>query len=268
MVMKRRKFLGVNYIKTIKHILVTHIALLAFFSGIVYALAVEEDGTQIETNEAVECTQEVKLCSDGSSVGRVAPDCEFSLCPDEVVEDVATSTEATEVTATPVEILELGRVLDAKAQERIINLTANLSNKTDAIIARSFQIVERAESRLEKTNATATEEIETDLARIQLQTARQAIDEASLMMSQIDSTVISAVTSDKPLTNWESVKNIFTSTQSYLHEAKASIELGLAILSGEKVEVTEIQTEDQAEVVATSTDEEIDEEIDEEVVSQ
>ena len=30
----------------------------------------------------VACTQDAKLCPDGSYVGRVGPDCEFALCPD------------------------------------------------------------------------------------------------------------------------------------------------------------------------------------------
>lgn len=30
------------------------------------------------------CTQEAKLCSDGSAVGRTGPNCEFALCPAEV----------------------------------------------------------------------------------------------------------------------------------------------------------------------------------------
>jgi hypothetical protein len=32
-------------------------------------------------NNGVACTMEAKLCPDGSSVGRVAPDCEFAVCP-------------------------------------------------------------------------------------------------------------------------------------------------------------------------------------------
>ena len=32
----------------------------------------------------VVCTQEAKLCPDGSYVGRVGPECEFALCPGEV----------------------------------------------------------------------------------------------------------------------------------------------------------------------------------------
>ena len=34
------------------------------------------------TCEPVACTQEAKVCPDGSSVGRVGPDCEFAACPE------------------------------------------------------------------------------------------------------------------------------------------------------------------------------------------
>lgn len=32
-------------------------------------------------DEGVACTMDAKICPDGSAVGRVAPDCEFSPCP-------------------------------------------------------------------------------------------------------------------------------------------------------------------------------------------
>jgi putative hemolysin len=32
--------------------------------------------------EAVACTEEAKICPDGSAVGRVGPDCEFAACPE------------------------------------------------------------------------------------------------------------------------------------------------------------------------------------------
>jgi len=35
-----------------------------------------------EEENAVYCTQEVRQCPDGSYVGRVPPDCNFSPCPD------------------------------------------------------------------------------------------------------------------------------------------------------------------------------------------
>lgn len=35
-----------------------------------------------ETNPKIACTMEAKLCPDGSSVGRVGPNCEFEKCPE------------------------------------------------------------------------------------------------------------------------------------------------------------------------------------------
>ena len=32
-------------------------------------------------NERIACTQEAKLCPDGSAVGRTGPNCEFAPCP-------------------------------------------------------------------------------------------------------------------------------------------------------------------------------------------
>jgi hypothetical protein len=31
--------------------------------------------------EQISCTQEAKICSDGSAVGRIGPNCEFAVCP-------------------------------------------------------------------------------------------------------------------------------------------------------------------------------------------
>ncbi len=35
------------------------------------------------TEEGAPCTLEAKICSDGSSVGREGPSCEFAPCPNE-----------------------------------------------------------------------------------------------------------------------------------------------------------------------------------------
>jgi hypothetical protein len=37
--------------------------------------------------EQVFCTQDAKLCPDGSYVGRIGPHCEFALCPSEALMD-------------------------------------------------------------------------------------------------------------------------------------------------------------------------------------
>lgn len=36
------------------------------------------------------CTEEAKVCPDGSSVGRQGPSCEFAACPDEVAPTACT----------------------------------------------------------------------------------------------------------------------------------------------------------------------------------
>ena len=40
------------------------------------------ENERLEDSEVV-CIMDAKLCSDGSSVGRVGPNCEFTPCPDE-----------------------------------------------------------------------------------------------------------------------------------------------------------------------------------------
>ena len=48
----------------------------------------------------VACTEEAKLCPDGSSVGRVGPNCEFALCPGvSKIQTLASSTD--EMSGTP-----------------------------------------------------------------------------------------------------------------------------------------------------------------------
>ena len=46
------------------------------FAGIIYLVF-----GIVDRNEQSICTMEVKICPDGSSVGRIGPDCEFAKCP-------------------------------------------------------------------------------------------------------------------------------------------------------------------------------------------
>jgi hypothetical protein len=51
------------------------------------------------------CTQEAKLCPDGSSVGRVGPNCEFAACPTVVATPIETLMMSATPSATPVSVL-------------------------------------------------------------------------------------------------------------------------------------------------------------------
>ncbi|MFH1671160.1 MAG: GerMN domain-containing protein [Candidatus Portnoybacteria bacterium] len=57
----------------------------------------------INSEEPVACTMEAKLCSDGSYVGRVAPDCDFALCPKEDLIQVE-SPQASDTITSPLVI--------------------------------------------------------------------------------------------------------------------------------------------------------------------
>lgn len=69
------------------------VLLLAIISGAFFLY--EKD--PIET--PVACTEEAKMCPDGSFVGRVAPNCEFAECP--MIEQVTTPTPPPTVIEQP-----------------------------------------------------------------------------------------------------------------------------------------------------------------------
>jgi hypothetical protein len=63
--------------------------------------------TKFMTPKAVQtaCTLEAKLCPDGSSVGRVGPDCEFAACPTVIATPIETSMASATPSATPISVL-------------------------------------------------------------------------------------------------------------------------------------------------------------------
>lgn len=66
--------------------------LVAFNLGVLYEkTGVETALTQAPAPGQV-CTQEAKLCPDGSSVGRTGPNCEFAACPGSVATTTGSST--------------------------------------------------------------------------------------------------------------------------------------------------------------------------------
>lgn len=63
------------------------IATIAFALGVAGAIGcAKKDTAHPDDVDATACTEEAKLCPDGSSVGREGPDCEFAACPGEEAE--------------------------------------------------------------------------------------------------------------------------------------------------------------------------------------
>jgi len=57
---------------------------------------------QLPNNTKQFCTQEAKLCPDGSAVGRTGPNCEFSLCPGENQLQIITNFEECAAAGNPI----------------------------------------------------------------------------------------------------------------------------------------------------------------------
>ena len=55
-------------------------SLIGYYFG--YDVGFEQAVKGLGGNQ-IACTQDAKLCPDGSYVGRVSPNCEFALCPGE-----------------------------------------------------------------------------------------------------------------------------------------------------------------------------------------
>lgn len=57
------------------------VAIIIFFSVLIAgSFLINKNKEGIQENKQVACTEEAKLCPDGSSVDRVSPDCEFAEC--------------------------------------------------------------------------------------------------------------------------------------------------------------------------------------------
>jgi hypothetical protein len=64
-------------------------AILALSLFIAGCSAAVDNGVKTGEDKTV-CTQEAKVCPDGSSVGRTAPNCEFAPCPDDAAKSPGT----------------------------------------------------------------------------------------------------------------------------------------------------------------------------------
>lgn len=73
--------------KMVALVLFISLPIVAFFFGMRYqALLMEQTYTTPSVTPSptlIACTEEAKICPDGSAVGRTGPNCEFSKCPEQ-----------------------------------------------------------------------------------------------------------------------------------------------------------------------------------------
>ena len=91
-----------------RSLLITLAALIVLGGAVSYFLDVRN--LSLGGGSGIVCTMDVKLCPDGSYVGRTGPNCEFTACPSETPTNnsntLAIGTSAT-IQGTTIEVLEL-----------------------------------------------------------------------------------------------------------------------------------------------------------------
>ncbi len=100
-------------------------------------------------------------------------------------------------------------VLSGVRQQRVLNLSANISNRMEAAIDRLFNIVGRLEQRIFKLNS---EGINTEAASAKLREAAQQLASARARLGNIDTLVTEATTSQEPKTAWQTVRTVYQQT--------------------------------------------------------
>jgi hypothetical protein len=80
-----------TFSKIVAGILFIALPFIGFYLGMQYGKEIkaltsmsvfdDKNGLSPKPQEPVACTQEAKVCPDGSAVGRTGPNCEFAECP-------------------------------------------------------------------------------------------------------------------------------------------------------------------------------------------
>lgn len=72
--------------KTIALIMFTLLPILAFLIGVEYEKKQSEQPVYSNPQQKA-CTEDARICPDGSTVGRTGPNCEFAKCPTPTVKE-------------------------------------------------------------------------------------------------------------------------------------------------------------------------------------
>ena len=133
---------------------------------------------------------------------------------------------------------EPAKLLSKLKQQRIINLSTNISNRLDASVFRHKQISERIDSRLNKLSDLG---FDTEEARGLLETIKQKNQETETALKDIDTIVYEAITTTDPKKNWKKVKSIYELSAAKITENQNHLRHLLSLLKNlsEKPETTE-----------------------------
>lgn len=153
----------------------------------------------------------------------------------------ATSTVATTSTRSETEVTKergLRKVLTSAKQTRIANLSANISNKLEATIARLETITIRIERRISKMEMEGYDVKE---VKEKVSQAKVQLETASTLLKNIDTSVGEVTGSEKPNDVWKKVRETFISAHKALMTAKQNLRECVTLLRQSQPKTTETE---------------------------
>lgn len=217
--------------------------------------AVTADNT--ENSSGVVCPQDVRICPDGSSVGRIPPKCRFKLCPNSTNTDSKSlrdlkdernqinqeiKTKKTEIASSTKERIENRR------DERRENLKRIAENKLDkmikrfeATIQRENSISEKIMSRVEKIKSNGGDTTEAEKYLGEAKTHFDEATKALLILKNATSsadTLIDANTSTSTIikNGLKKLKDMAQNVEKHIREGHKSLTQAVKSLRGKSRE--------------------------------
>ena len=121
---------------------------------------------------------------------------------------------------------ERREALEAKVQDRIVNLAANVTNRLKAAIGRLENVVGRLETRIEKLKDL---DVDTEAAEAKLGEAKDALETAQGNIDDLDS-VRDAISGDNPREMYKSVREQLVGSVSIIRQAFGYLRETVALL--------------------------------------
>lgn len=118
---------------------------------------------------------------------------------------------------------------------RVTNLAANISNRFDAIVTRLETIIIRIESRVHKLEQEGTDQA---TARMSIDKAKEALQDAHTQLATIDEKVNQVVTSENPRGKWGEIKQTFITIHKDIVEARQQLREAIIAMKKANAEKT------------------------------
>ncbi|USN87377.1 MAG: hypothetical protein H6779_03095 [Candidatus Nomurabacteria bacterium] len=187
---------------------ITSILLVVFFTS---SVAIAQTGEE-EMSSAT--TTETSLEDETASVSTT------TLATTTSVNSGTSSSVESAAALNPSTVTPSEFTLSKSKQQRVTNLAANISNRMEAAMARHENIIKRLNSRLSKMEQSG---LNTDAAKVQLETAVNTLAEAKSSIQDIDKLVYNTVTSVTPKVEWLLLRDTYVNTAELIRETQAEL---------------------------------------------